>query len=150
MRRKGSVPKVSIPFAFLFASASALAQDLPPADLQFLNRITYGATARDIEAYRALGREGYLRRELAYHGDEGLPSDALSFIAALPVSRTRPQQLAEQLKEARRSARGKSADERREAAKELRRGFAQLDFQVFERRTVRALTSPHQLQEMLT
>ena len=144
------MPKVSIPFAFLVASASALAQDLPLADLQFLNRITYGATVRDIEAYRALGREGYLRRELAYHGDEGLPSDALSFIAALPVSRTRPQQLAEQLKETRRSARGKSADEKREAAKELRRGFAQLDFQVFERRTVRALTSPHQLQEMLT
>src|SRR5690349_22240836 len=102
MRRKGSVPKVFIPFALLVASASALAQDLPLADLRFLNRITYGATVRDIEAYRALGREGYLTRELAYHGDDGLPSDALPFIAALPVSRTRPQQLAEQLKEARR------------------------------------------------
>ena len=34
--------------------------------------------------------------------------------------------------------------------KALRKDFAQLDFQAFERRTVRALYSPYQLQEMLT
>jgi uncharacterized protein (DUF1800 family) len=33
---------------------------------------------------------------------------------------------------------------------QLRKEFRELDYQAFERRTVRALTSPHQLQEMLT
>jgi uncharacterized protein (DUF1800 family) len=142
--------QTAILIASLVAAAGAPAQDLPLADLQFLNRVTYGTAQLDIDAYHTLGRDGYLRRELAYHGDDGLLPEVLSFISALPVSRTRPQDLAEQLKEARRAARGKPAEEKREAAKQLRREFAQLDFQVFERRSVRALTSPHQLQEMLT
>jgi uncharacterized protein (DUF1800 family) len=139
--------------AFFLASlvASAVAAQEPSRpDLQFLNRITYGATAQDLQAFRALGREGYLRRELVYHGDEGMPPEALSFIAALPVSSAYPQDLAEQVKAARRAAFTMSADEKKDAAKQLRREFARLDFQVFERRTVRALLSPHQLQEMLT
>src|SRR5215831_1449120 len=136
--------------ALLLASATALAQAPSEAELRFLNRVTYGATARDVEDYRALGREGYLRRQLAFHGDEGLPREALEAIAALPISRARPEDLAEKVISARRAARFKSADEKREAAKQLRREFAQLDFQVFERRTLRALYSPYQIQEMMT
>src|SRR5258706_393244 len=141
---------VTLFLALLAACASVSVDELSLSDLQFLNRITYGATARDLEVYRELGREGYLGRELAWHGDEGLPDEAASFIANLPVSRTRPQDLAEEIKSARRSAPGKSADEKKEMAKQLRQEFTELDFQVFERRTVRALYSPHQLQEMLT
>jgi uncharacterized protein (DUF1800 family) len=137
-------------FSALLVAGAVAAQEPTRADLQFLNRITYGATAQDLEALRALGREGYLRRELAFHGDEGLPPEALSFIAALPVSRTRPQELADEVKAARRAAFAMSADEKKDAAKQLRRDFARLDFQVFERRTVRATLSPHPLQEMLT
>ena len=136
--------------ALLVAAAGVSAQEPSRADLQFLNRISYGATAQDLQALRALGREGYLRRELAFHGDEGLPAEASSFIAALPVSGTRPQDLAEQVKAARRAAFAMSADEKKDAAKRLRREFSELDFQVFERRTARALLSPHPLQEMLT
>jgi uncharacterized protein (DUF1800 family) len=131
-------------------SASALAQAPSEAELRFLNRVTYGATARDVADYRALGREGYLRRQLAFHGDEGLPREALAAIAALPISRTRPEDLAEKVIAERRAARFKSADEKREAEKRLRREFAQLDFQVFERRTLRALYSTYPLQEMMT
>jgi uncharacterized protein (DUF1800 family) len=142
--------RAAFSLALLVAGAGVAAQEPSRPDLQFLNRITYGATAQDLQAFRALGPEGYLRRELAVHGDEGLPPEARSFIAALPVSGTRPQDLAEQVKAARRAAFAMSADEKKDAAKRLRREFAQLDFQVFERRTVRALLSPHQLQEMLT
>jgi len=132
------------------ASAGARGEELAPADLQFLNRITYGATARDIADYRALGREGYLRRELVSHEDDGLPPEAATFIASLPVSRIRPEELAAELRSARRAAFGKSPDEKKEMVKALRQEFRELDFQAFERRTVRALYSPHQLQEMLT
>ncbi|MGB7541581.1 MAG: DUF1800 domain-containing protein, partial [Burkholderiales bacterium] len=141
---------VALFLALLVACAGARAQGLSLSDLQFLNRITYGATARDLEAYRGLGREGYLKRELAWHGDEGLPAGAASLIDNLPVSKTRPQDLAGRLRQARRSASGKSAGEKKEMAKQLRQEFNQLDFQVFERRTIRALYSPHPLQEMLT
>jgi uncharacterized protein (DUF1800 family) len=129
---------------------SAHAQDPSAMDLRFLNRVSYGATARDLDEYRALGRGAYLRSQLVYHGDEGLPAEARSAIAALPVSSVRPEDLAEKLAAERRAARGKSAEEKREMQKRLRREFAQLDFQVFERRTLRALYSPNQLQEMLT
>jgi uncharacterized protein (DUF1800 family) len=129
---------------------AARAEPTSAEDLRFLSRVTYGATARDLDDYRAVGREAYLRRQLVYRGDEGLPAEARSAIAALPVSSTRPEDLAERLKAERIAARGKSADEKRELQKRLRREFAQIDFQVFERRTLRALYSHSQLQEMLT
>jgi len=134
----------------LVVGASALADAPSEAELRFLNRVSYGATARDVENYRVLGREGWLRRQLAYHGDEGLPREAAAAIAALPISRTRTEDLADKVIAARKAARFKSADEKREAAKQLRREFAQFDFQVFERRTIRALYSPYPLQEMMT
>jgi uncharacterized protein (DUF1800 family) len=134
----------------IVVSASALAQAPSEAELRFLNRVTYGATAGDVDGYRSLGRDGWLRRQLAYHGDEGLPRDALAAIAALPISRLKPEDLADKVISARKSARFASADEKREAQKKLRKEFAQLDLQVFERRTIRALYSPYQLQEMMT
>ena len=140
----------AIACGLFLASATALAQAPSEAELRFLNRVTYGATARDVEDFRALGREGYLRRQLAFHGDEGLPREALAAIAELPISRLRPEDLADKVVSARRAARFKSADEKREAAQQLRREFAQLDLQAFERRTIRALYSPYQLQEMMT
>ena len=140
----------TLALVLIAACVGARAQELSPADLRFLNRITYGATAQDVADYRALGREGYLRRELVFHGDDGLPPDAAAFIAALPVSRTRTQDLAAELRSARRSAFGKSADEKKEMVKQVRKEFRELDYQAFERRTVRALYSPNQLQEMLT
>ena len=47
-------------------------------------------------------------------------------------------------------ARDKPADQKKEMQKQLRRDFQEFDFEVFERRSVRALYSPHQLQETLT
>jgi uncharacterized protein (DUF1800 family) len=141
--------RVAFSLVWFVIGAAVAAQEPSRADLRFLNRITHGATAQDVEALRTLGREAYLKRELAVHGDAGLPAEARSFIAALPVSSARPRDLAEPVRAARRAALGMSADQKQEAAKQLRREFAQLDFQVFERRTVRALVSPHQLQEML-
>jgi uncharacterized protein (DUF1800 family) len=141
------------PFAIAFGllvCASALADAPSEAELRFLNRLSYGPTPRDVEDYRALGHEGYLRRQLAYHGDEGLPREAAAAIAALPISHTRPEDLAAKVMDTRRAARGKSPEEKREKQKQLRKELAQLDFQVFERRTIRALYSPYPLQEMMT
>jgi Protein of unknown function (DUF1800) len=130
---------LAIVCGLFFVVASARADPPSAAELRFLNRITYGATARDLDDYRALGRDAYLRRQLAYHGDEGLPPEARAAIAALPVSNTRPEDLAEKASAARRAVRGKSPEDKREAQKRLRKEFAQIDFQVFERRTLRAL-----------
>jgi uncharacterized protein (DUF1800 family) len=141
---------LAIVCGLFFVVASARADPPSAAELRFLNRITYGATARDLGDYRALGRDAYLRRQLAYHGDDGLPPEARAAIAALPVSNTRPEDLAEKASAARRAVRGKSPEDKREAQKRLRKEFAQIDFQVFERRTLRALYSPYPLQEMLT
>jgi uncharacterized protein (DUF1800 family) len=130
--------------------ASALAQAPSEAELRFLNRVGYGATARDLDDYRAQGRDAYLHRQLAFRGDEGLPREAAAAIAALPISRARPEELAQKVISARIAVRGKSPEEKRDAQKQLQRELAQLDFQVFERRTIRALYSPYPLQEMMT
>ena len=129
-----------------FAHAEAPSE----AELRFLNRVTYGASARDIDAYRTQGRDAWLRRQLVYHGDEGLPREALAAIAVLPISHARPEDLAQKVIDTRRALRFKSVDEKRDAQKQLRKEFAQLDLQVFERRTIRALYSPYPLQEMMT
>ncbi|HEY6242232.1 MAG TPA: DUF1800 domain-containing protein [Burkholderiales bacterium] len=144
-----NMQRAVIPLFLLVAAQPAGAQQASLEDLQFLGRIAYGATAREVEVLRALGREAYLERELVFRGDDGLPAEARSLIDALPVSRTRTEDLAAQLRAVRQSARGKPESEKREMIKALRKDFTQLDFQAFERRTVRALYSPHQLQEML-
>jgi uncharacterized protein (DUF1800 family) len=140
--------------ALFLACAAARAEpprvELSAAELQFLNRITYGATAQDVEDYRRLGRWAYLARELTYHADNGLPPDAAAHIAELRVSKTSTAQVIEELKGMRMMARDKPADQKKEIQKQLRQDFQEFDFEVFERRSVRALYSPHQLQEMLT
>jgi uncharacterized protein (DUF1800 family) len=140
----------ALALACALAVTAARADPLSPADLQILNRVTYGATARDVENYRALGRDAYLREQLAYHGDDGLPPQARSAMAALRVSSLGPEESARELRALRQAVRGKSAAEKTEMQKQLRREFARLDREAFERRTLRALYSPHQLQEMLT
>src|SRR5262249_19085074 len=136
--------------ACALAAAPAGAEPLSPADLQILSRVTYGATARDIGDYRTLGREAYIRRQLAYHGDDGLPRDARSAIAALRISTMTPEQAALELRAMRQAAQGGTPAEKAELQKRLRREFSQLDLEAFERRTLRALYSPYQLQEQLT
>jgi uncharacterized protein (DUF1800 family) len=132
------------------ACAPVLADTPSEQELGLLNRIGYGATPRDLDDYRAQGREAWLRQQLAFHADDGLPHEAAAAIAALPISSARPEDLAQKVIAARKAAQGKTPDEKREAQKALRREFAQLDLQVFERRTLRALYSPWQLQEMMT
>jgi uncharacterized protein (DUF1800 family) len=141
---------LAIACGLILVCQPADAENPSAAELRFLNRVSYGATARDLDEVRALGREAYLSRQLAYHGDDGLPPEVRSAIAALPVSSMRTEDLAERLRALRLAERGKSAEEKREMQKRLRREFAQIDFQVFERRTIRALYSPYPLQEMLT
>ena len=79
-----------------------------------------------------------------------MPREALAAIAALPdLERAagRPRRQGDRRAPGRA---GQIAEEKRDAQKQLRRELAQLDFQVFERRTIRALYSPYQLQEMMT
>jgi len=131
-------------------AGAARAESPAAADLAFLNRLTYGATARDLESYRRLGREAWLREQLVYHGDDGLPREARAAIAALRVSRLGPEDAAAELRSMRAAARDKSPAEKAELQKRLRREFAELDLETFQRRTIRALASPYPLQEQLT
>jgi hypothetical protein len=137
-----SAQRVALLLALVAAARSPQAQEISLPNLRFLDRVTYGATVRDVEALRTLGRDGYLDRELVFRGDDGLSAEARSFIDALPVSRTRSGDLAAQLREARRSVWGTSDDQKREMVKTLRKDFAQLDFQACARLSLRADVRP--------
>jgi uncharacterized protein (DUF1800 family) len=136
--------------ACALAAASARAEPPAPADLLFLDRLAYGATARDLDEVRRLGRDGWLREQLVYHGDDALPREARAAIAALRISRLTPEDAALELRSMRQAARDRSPAEKTEMQKRLRREFAELDRETFERRTLRALASRYPLQEMLT
>ena len=136
----------------LFALLSGVtlhAWALSPADLALLDRITYGATQQDIAAMERMGREAYLREQLRYHGDENLPAAAKAAIAELRISREGMPDFVDQMREMRMSTRNDEA-KRKEARQTLRKDFNELDVEAFQRRSLRALHSPDQLQEMLT
>jgi uncharacterized protein (DUF1800 family) len=65
-------------------SASAL----NPADLAFIDRVTWGANESTAAEFVALGRDKWLERQL-HPGKDRLPADALTQISALPIA-TRP------------------------------------------------------------
>lgn len=136
----------------LFALLSGVAMQaaaLSPADLALLERMTYGATQQDIAAMERMGREAYLREQLRYHGDENLPQAAKEAIANLRISREGMPAFAEQMRDMRMSTRGDET-KRKEARQMLRKDFNELDIEAFQRRSLRALHSPDQMQEMLT
>jgi uncharacterized protein (DUF1800 family) len=70
--------------------AKPIAADaLSPADLAFVDRVTWGANESTALEFVALGREKWLERQLHPGPKDRLPMEALTQISALPIA-TRP------------------------------------------------------------
>ncbi len=138
----------------LLTSASVVwAADSPldVGELRWLNRLAYGVSPATAQAYQSQGRAGYLRDQLQYRGDAGVPATVRSQIEALDVSRLALPDLLDEMRSAAQQIRATDDPAAKTALKKAfrQRGMA-LAQQAAERHVLRALYDDNQLQEQLT
>lgn len=133
------------------AHAESLATPLNKADLLFLNRVTYGVNASTVEQYKNLGRERFLKNQLVFRGDDGLPAGVRQRIADMDISRLGPAELLTERHLAEQQLKAATdADNKGKLQQALNQRSNELVLQSAERRVLRALYSDNQLQELLT
>ncbi len=117
------------------------------ADAAWLARITYGADAATLAEFRADGRRAFLERQLDPAG-EHLPDPVQAQIDALEVQHADPGELLARVQERNRAIRELPAGpERMQARRALAEDGNRFAYQASERRVLRELYSPAQLQE---
>ncbi|MEO6985036.1 MAG: DUF1800 family protein, partial [Paralcaligenes sp.] len=117
------------------------------ADLQLMQRITYGPTTQTLQSFAQEGRNKWVDDQLHYVGDRCLPANVQTRIDQLGIEHQNPVQIWQERQDALKAAR---ASGQVDAAKAVRRQYDQQSLsQTFERRTLRALYCSNQLQEKL-
>jgi uncharacterized protein (DUF1800 family) len=117
------------------------------ADLQLMQRITFGPTTQTLQSFVQGGRSKWLDGQLHYAGDRCLPADVQARIDHLDIEHQNPIQIWQERQAALKAARAGGSIE---AAKAARRQYDRQSLsQAFERRTLRALYCSNQLQEKL-
>ena len=136
--------------AFITAASGARAATAAShADLQWLDRVTYGVNSTSLAEFERLGRSGYLDAQLAAR-DEHLPPAVQAQIDAMPISHQSIGDDIAALTTARDQL--KSIDDSQakvEARKALRKQGVALAVQTQEREMLRAIYSPAQLKEQM-
>ncbi len=117
------------------------------ADLQLMQRITFGPTTQTLQRFAQEGRSQWIDEQLHYVGDHCLPADVQARISQLNIEHQNPIQIWQERQAALKAARASGSTE---AAKEARQQYDRQSLsQAFERRTLRALYCDNQLQEKL-
>ncbi|MDP9901385.1 uncharacterized protein (DUF1800 family) [Variovorax ginsengisoli] len=118
--------------------------------LQWLDRVAWGANASSAEQLAHAGLPAWLRAQL--HPDAaGLPPAAQAQIDAMALTRTPVDQLAVSLEAQRAAAQALTDDDQKKAAqREYQARLNALLREARQRAVLRALYSPHQLQEQMT
>ncbi len=139
-------------FALMTASAGAAEPSAPiigKDDLQWLNRVTYGADDATITQFRALGRRKFLDVQLRAN-DDALPASIQQRIDAMAIAHVDLARTIEDFGERRKELKadgkdGMSAEQKKEYARE----GADLVRQTINRELLRAVYSPDQLKEQM-
>lgn len=127
-------------------------QPLSREDMQWLERVDFGVDSRTLEAYRHLGRAGYLERQLHPGTDDAqdLPAAVAAQISALEVAHLDlPATFATLRSQRRKLLASRDPTERREILRSIFRSGAQLADQASERELLRAVYSTDQLREQM-
>lgn len=133
----------------LFATCAAAQAQAPitAADLQLMQRVTFGPTTQTLQSFAQEGRKKWLAGQLHYVGDDCLPAPIRDRIDHLDIEHENPVDVWQARQAALKSARDSGSVE---AAKEARKQYDRQSLsQAFERRTLRALYCGNQLQEKL-
>jgi uncharacterized protein (DUF1800 family) len=123
---------------------------LTPAEIAFIDRLTWGVNESIVAEYQALGRDRWLERQL-HPGADRLPPAAQDIIRALPLATKPLNEIAFPLTAQQRNATQIPDPEQR---KVLQQAFQQelneLGRQAATRSLLRDLYSPDQLREKMT
>ena len=128
----------------------AWAEDSAQAQVQVLNRVTWGASRSSFERIHALGSAEFLARELHPSGEARLPAQVQARIDAMTISRVPMSELAARMAEQRRAFLGLPPEERKAAQQAYQKELTRLGREAQTRMLLRALYSPQQLREQMT
>jgi uncharacterized protein (DUF1800 family) len=151
----GEVPPAAQPNAAA-PSAGAAARSGPvatlsPADLAFIDRVTWGANESAAAEFVALGRDRWLERQLHPGPKDRLPAAAQAIINGLPVATRALTEIAWPLAGQQRNANQIPDPEQKKTLQQaLQQSLNELSRQAATRSLVRDLYSPDQLREKMT
>jgi uncharacterized protein (DUF1800 family) len=133
------------------AARSVPGVTLSPADLAFIDRVTWGANESAAAEFAALGRDRWLERQLHPGPKDRLPAAAQAIINGLPVA-TRPlTEIAWPLTAQQRNANQIPDPEQKKTLQQaFQQSLNELGRQAATRSLLRDLYSPDQLREKMT
>lgn len=120
-------------------------------DALWLDRLTWGASAADLAAVRARGRDAWLQAQLQPERAAVLPAAAQTQIQAFTIAQQGLPALVLQMEAQRKAADAVTDDAAKaEAQKAYQAALTKLAREAASRQLLNALYSPHQVQEQLT
>jgi uncharacterized protein (DUF1800 family) len=147
MRRR--FPVFAAFVALLPGIAGPVQAAINPADLLWLDRVTYGANGSTIEQFRRAGRRHYLSDQLRVT-DAGLPAAVAAQVKSLHISSTNARQLLAEVNLANQQINGLTDEAPRQAARKILNDSGnQLAYEAARRHLLYAIYSPAQLREQL-
>ncbi len=157
-RAIANVSALSVP-AWL-AGCATLGDDAAPppegvalsaADLGWLNRVTWGASASSSAQLSRQGRERFLARQLDARAPGTLPSAVQVQIDAMRITRTPMDALVMEMEQQRKAADAVADDQQKKLAQQAyQQELTRLAREASARMVLRAVYSPAQLREQMT
>ena len=139
------------PLRFHPVQESTAPLDTNPADIAFLNRVSWGAETADAQILKREGLKIWLDRQLHPPADDGLPDTATAQIAAMEISRKSLIDINNEVRELRQTAQARKGGPDYDAAqKAYQEKLRDLAREAATRSLLRDLYSQNQLKEQLT
>jgi uncharacterized protein (DUF1800 family) len=149
--------------AIAFVAACTTGPGIPPApgesvraadvhaDVQLLNRVTWGANPSSARAMTQAGSSQWLERQLHPAPQETLPPEVRAQIDGMTITQRPVTELAVELEKRRREFQNTSDDMQKKSAQQsYQEELARLGREASARMLLRALYSPDQLREQMT
>ncbi|MGH8816368.1 MAG: DUF1800 domain-containing protein, partial [Achromobacter pestifer] len=141
------------PLLLLPLAINAMAQQAPQSlarDAALVNRVTWGATPAELERARNMGSDHYQREQLRPARQDNLPAEVQQRIDALSISQQSDETARAIQITLRQQSKKLPEDEKFAAARNARQMSISRAADVNERAVLRALYTPHQLQDQMT
>ncbi|CAB3630316.1 DUF1800 domain-containing protein [Achromobacter pestifer] len=141
------------PLLLLPLAINAIAQQAPQSlarDAALVNRVTWGATPAELERARNMGIDHYLREQLRPARQDNLPAEIQRRIDALSISQQSDDAARAIQITLRQQSRKLPEDEKFAANRKAHQMSLARAAEVNERAVLRALYTPHQLQDQMT
>ena len=134
------------------APPPAIAPDhVAAADVAWLDRLSWGASASSAQELQRLGRDAWLQRQLQPPKNTPLPPAVQAQIDAMTITRTPMIELVRTMEMQRREANAIADDAQKQAAHQAyQQEMNRLEREAASRMLLRSLYSPDQLREQMT